>query len=270
MPWASAPGSFGSTSKPVTPSSTASAAPPTRVATTGTPAAMDSSSTLDSPSLSEGNTETETCDRISGTSSRRPVKTTRPSRPRRATDAASACAVSLVGGRGLPDDQEARGRVLGLQDRGRLEEILEALARAQPRHDRDERTALGEPELVAQPGAVGRLPEARELDAVRDHRDLGLVVSVGDEPLLHGLGIHHDPVGEPAHHALDAELQRRTVHAHVPDRRDDDRRPGQARGGDREHVRIEAVGVHDLDPVAPEIRGELEPLAEGPAVVEVA
>ena len=102
MPWASAPGSFGSTSKPVTPSSTASAAPPTRVATTGTPAAMDSSSTLDSPSLCEGNTDTETWDRISGTSSLRPVKTTRPSRPRRATDAASAARYPSSAGAACP------------------------------------------------------------------------------------------------------------------------------------------------------------------------
>ncbi len=50
-------GSPGGTSSPLTPSSIASGVPPTRVATTGTPAAIDSSRTFDSASLSDGITE---------------------------------------------------------------------------------------------------------------------------------------------------------------------------------------------------------------------
>ena len=48
------------TSRPVSPSTSASGVPPTRVATTGAPAAIDSSSTFDSASLSDGITETST------------------------------------------------------------------------------------------------------------------------------------------------------------------------------------------------------------------
>src|SRR5205809_550913 len=72
MARARAAGSRGATSRPVAPSSTASGMPPTRVATTGTPAAMDSSAVLGMPSLSEGSTETATWDRTSATSFRAP------------------------------------------------------------------------------------------------------------------------------------------------------------------------------------------------------
>src|SRR2546426_8892145 len=48
---ARAAASLAGTSRPDTPSSTASGVPPTRVATMGVPAAIDSSSEFDSPSL---------------------------------------------------------------------------------------------------------------------------------------------------------------------------------------------------------------------------
>ncbi|PYM18506.1 MAG: hypothetical protein DMD81_05795 [Candidatus Rokuibacteriota bacterium] len=80
---ASAPASRGGTRIPVSPSATASGLPPTRVAMTGFPAAMDSSTALENPSLRDGSTEIATSDRISGTSCRRPVKMTRSASPRR-------------------------------------------------------------------------------------------------------------------------------------------------------------------------------------------
>ena len=54
----SAAGSPAGTSRPVWPSVIASGVPPTRVATIGAPAAIDSSSTFESASFSEGMTDT--------------------------------------------------------------------------------------------------------------------------------------------------------------------------------------------------------------------
>src|SRR6184192_1826976 len=56
----SAAESRGGTRSPSTPSSSASGLPPTRVATTGAPAAIDSRIVLERPSLSDGSTDTET------------------------------------------------------------------------------------------------------------------------------------------------------------------------------------------------------------------
>jgi hypothetical protein len=61
-----------------------SGVPPTRVATTGTPAAMDSNSEFDNPSKpSDGETATDNAAKTSGTSTRKPVKITRSARPSR-------------------------------------------------------------------------------------------------------------------------------------------------------------------------------------------
>ncbi len=90
MPRASASVSRGGIRIPDTPSSTASAVPPTRVATTGAPAAIDSSSEFDSPSLNDVCTETATSASSSGMSGRKPVNRTRPAIPRRAASASSS------------------------------------------------------------------------------------------------------------------------------------------------------------------------------------
>ncbi len=57
MPFASASTSPGATTTPVTPSTTISLTPPTSVATTGRPAAHDSSTTFGKPSHSEASTK---------------------------------------------------------------------------------------------------------------------------------------------------------------------------------------------------------------------
>ena len=63
----------------------------TSVATTGTPAAIASSTAFGSPSpLTEGSTETAVSVRRSDTSSLNPVNTTRPFRPSRATARSSS------------------------------------------------------------------------------------------------------------------------------------------------------------------------------------
>ncbi len=67
-----ADGSAAGTRKPVLPSITASGLPPTSVATTGFPAAIDSTTTLENPSLREHITEISNVQRISRMSARLP------------------------------------------------------------------------------------------------------------------------------------------------------------------------------------------------------
>ena len=81
MAAASAAESRGGTSRPLTPSSMTSGLPPTLVATTGTPAAIDSSRVFESPSLRDGSTEIAASDSSSGTSVRNPVNTIRWPKP---------------------------------------------------------------------------------------------------------------------------------------------------------------------------------------------
>ena len=59
---------------PLLPSATSSGLPPTRVATTGFPAAMDSRITLDMPSLVEQSTDTSRTERMAGVSFLAPRK----------------------------------------------------------------------------------------------------------------------------------------------------------------------------------------------------
>jgi len=69
-------GSLGGTSNPFTPSSMISGFPPTLVATTGSPAAIDSRSEFGNPSDSEGRTERSQQAKSSGISLRYPRKST--------------------------------------------------------------------------------------------------------------------------------------------------------------------------------------------------
>ena len=81
---ARASGSLGGTRRPVSPSTTSSGLPPTRVATTGRPAAMASSRALDMPSSTEDRTNTSKRGRSRAALGTAPRKRTPPLRPRRA------------------------------------------------------------------------------------------------------------------------------------------------------------------------------------------
>ena len=81
MASASAAGSRGGTRKPVSPSAISSAFPPTRVATIGLPAAIDSMMVLDMPSFTDEMTETSQAASSRATSRRGPVKVTRSPSP---------------------------------------------------------------------------------------------------------------------------------------------------------------------------------------------
>ena len=85
-------------------------------------------------------------------------------------------------------------------------------------------------------------------------------------------GVRIAPAGkrrEPAGQALHALLARRQVVAGVADRSDDDRRAGQPRRHDPEDVRVEAVGVHDVDAASPQVTGEADLLGQRPRTVHV-
>ena len=86
-------GSRGGTSRPVSPSTTASGFPPTSHATTGSPAAIASRIALENPSSREGWTKRSEARRRSGTSVRLPTKRTDPSIPRSRTRALVASIV---------------------------------------------------------------------------------------------------------------------------------------------------------------------------------
>ena len=83
----------GGTSRPVSPSTTASGFPPTSHATTGSPAAIASRIALENPSSREGWTKRSEARRRSGTSVRLPTKRTDPSIPRSRTRALVASIV---------------------------------------------------------------------------------------------------------------------------------------------------------------------------------
>ena len=89
MASANAAESPGDTRSPDTPSAIASGVPPTRVATVGALAAIDSSTTFDNASFNDGMTDTVELASTAGTSDRRPVKWTRSPMPRRAANSAS-------------------------------------------------------------------------------------------------------------------------------------------------------------------------------------
>src|SRR5262245_22559759 len=106
--------------------------------------------------------------------------------------------------------------------------------------------------------ALAAVAESRGIDAVSDHGDPPLVVSLVHEPSLQCRGVDDDPTGEAAHGALDTPLHRRDVGARIPDGCDDDRHAPEPCGWDGEDVGVEAVRVHDLDAMRADVASESE------------
>ena len=99
---ASSRGRFGATSAPVTPSSTTSGSPPTRVATTGVPAASASAATVPNGSSTRlGTTRTSRCAHQAAASSTQPKCSTSRRRPHR-------LARTRVGAEGVVADEDDR------------------------------------------------------------------------------------------------------------------------------------------------------------------
>ena len=113
-----------------------------------------------------------------------------------------------------------------------------------------------------QPIRLLRALESTEVDAIANHDNLRRVVALLDQPVLDGVGVYQDGVREPADEALDARLHRREIWSAVADRRDDDRRRRQPRRRDREHVAVEVVRVHDVNPPIGDVAGEAALLRE--------
>ena len=148
---ASASGIAGLDQEPVTPSTIASGVPPTRVATVGAPAAIDSSSTFDNASFNDGITDTVAAASRAGTSCLSPVNIDP------AGDAEPVCMrlqrvlVVLLGGLRIADDHESCVRKARSEDRGGFEKLLQTFLPGQPRHHDHDRRIPRDAELIANP-----------------------------------------------------------------------------------------------------------------------
>ena len=178
--------------------------------------------------------------------------------------------VAAVAGAVVADDEEARVLEPIGHPRRRLQEVVDALERIQPRDHRDHRRPVRQAELPAQRGVAAGRREARGIEAVADDADAPAVVAAGDEPALDRLGVDQHVMRDSARQPLHAPLPRREVVAGVADRRDHERRAGQSRGRDAEEVRVEAEGVDDVDAAPPEVTGEADLLDQRPRTVHVA
>ena len=166
----------GRTTSPVTPSSTASAAPPESPATCGTPHAAASTNTMPKPSCSSPPQRVR--HGIANTSAQpyRRGRSSLATRPRNRTGASSSAArraqpplVAAAAG----DRQHEVGSARRQQG-GRLDRHVEALARHEPGDRHDQLGVVGQPErrgAAARRSSSSSGPEPLDVDARRHDRD---------------------------------------------------------------------------------------------------
>ena len=150
----------GGTSRPLTPSSMASGVPPTRVATTGRPAAIDSRSTLESALVERRHHRHRDAGEEFARVRSQAGEHHAIDHAELRSEADQLGPVGTIVGTGLPDNEKAHGREPGGDDRGCFEKRLEALQPAQTRHDADQRR----PPVTsrARPGAAPMRPPPRK------------------------------------------------------------------------------------------------------------
>ena len=150
----------------MTPSSTISGIPPTFDATTGRDSAIASRIVRPCASRYDGRTATSSAAVTAGTSSRRPVNTTRW-----AIRSSARLRLELVAPAALADDQQV-GVGDGAEDAGpRLEQRRVALLGLQPRDDADDLRARLHPVFLGERAARLLVVVALEVDAVVDEAD---------------------------------------------------------------------------------------------------
>ena len=250
---ASASGSAGGTSAPVTPSSTSSGLPPTSVAITGRPVAIASRIVFEMPSARDGSTKQSRPRRIAGTSVRSPG-----SQARWATRACVEDAFDLRAQRAVADDREPHAGRRARRDGQRAHErprqgdlVLHALEAADRAHDPQVGVVAG---TAGDRGAhaVARRPEARGVDAVADAHDaLARHPDRIDEVRLETLRQGDVAVDEGAIHATQQSVlpARADEIGDVPAvlAVDTDRHAGEA-GGNRRLQRGQISRVNDRRP----------------------
>ena len=226
-------------------SSTSSGMPPTEVATTGTPAAIASSTDIGMPSDSLDSTNTSASASSAPTSLRSPSSSTAP--PSRAAAAASAGRSGpspATRRRNVPGSSRATAsssvvKSLGARSRPTLSSVTGPATVAAARHPRGWHAVVDDDRAVAPAGACpqpGLQLGSRDADRGRGQRA-------------------HQAVGPQVRlrRAAGARLERPAVHREQPHGD-----PGDDCGEAAEHARLGAVGVHDRGPLAPEQPDELD------------
>ena len=172
--------------------------------------------------------------------------------------------------RALPHDQEARLLEPPGHRIRRLQEILEPLEAVQTGHGRHHGNSGWQSEGLPQAPWVPKRLEAQQVDAIPDHSDGFATVAFRDQLLPHRLRVDQRPVCQAAAgEALDASLRPSPDVAAVPNGRQDDRDTGEPGRREGENVGIEAIGVHDLEPVRPQVAPEALLLQQSPPAEQV-
>ena len=99
--------------------------------------------------------------------------------------------------------------------------------------------------------------KSRHGNAVSYDGDFLVLISCLQETLSNGVGINQNAIGQLADMFLHAAFHAAQMVPRVPDRGDDGRNPGQPGGRYAKHIRVETVGMHEIDRSLLQIPGKL-------------
>src|SRR5262245_27144030 len=104
------------------------------------------------------------------------------------------------------------------------------------------------------------MPACGNCNSIRNNLNVVRAYALRCKPASNGMAVGKNAVCPAARHAQrpNPELLAVWKRASIPDRRDVDALPGEPRGWNGKYIRIEAIGMNDLNAFPPDITGKSE------------